>query len=257
VDAVVSALADKVVWVVGGGSGLGRAIALEAAREGAVVWLSGRRPEALAETVALGAERGFALTARPCDALSPEEVDATASEITASHGRLDALLLSLGAACAGSLATTPFTAWKRMQESHLDTMFHLCQRCLGPLAAAPDGNIVILGSLFGLVGKKDRLAYCTVKGAVVNFVRAMALDLAGSVRVNSICPGWVATDMSMALVQAAPDPAAALAERAGWHPMGRGGRPEEVAALAVYLASGKAAWMTGQSIALDGGCTAA
>ncbi|OGW84710.1 MAG: hypothetical protein A2987_06680 [Omnitrophica bacterium RIFCSPLOWO2_01_FULL_45_10] len=95
-----------------------------------------------------------------------------------------------------------------------------------------------------------------MKGGVVNFVRALALDLAGSVRVNSICPGWVETDMSMALVKAAPSPKSALSERHGWHPMGRGGSPREVADLCVYLVSEKAAWMTGQNIALDGGYTA-
>jgi NAD(P)-dependent dehydrogenase (short-subunit alcohol dehydrogenase family) len=250
-------LAGKIVWVVGGGSGLGRATALLAAREGATVWISGRRDEALAETAALAEKEGTVVMARSCDALEPAAVDRVVSELEARHGGLDSLMVSVGAACAGSLAETTFETWKRMQESHLDAMFHVCQRCLGPLAAASDGNMVILGSIFGLVGKKDRLAYCTVKGAVANFVRAMALDLAGVVRVNSLCPGWVATEMSLGLVRSAPDPSAALAERAAWHPMGRGGTPEEVAELAVFLASEKAAWMTGQNIALDGGYTAA
>jgi NAD(P)-dependent dehydrogenase (short-subunit alcohol dehydrogenase family) len=249
-------LSQKVLWVVGGGSGIGRAIALKAAAEGGKVYLSGRREDMLAETAAIGGNRGQRLSSIPCDASEVDQVNRAMGRIMAENGGLDALVLSVGEAVAGSLADTDFEVWKSMQQSHLDTVFLCCQASLAALKKSRSGNILIIGSIFGIRGKENRLAYCTVKGAQANFVRALALDLAGSIRVNAICPGWVQTEMSMKLVASSPNPEQALAERHQWQPMGRGGRPEEVADLAAFILSDQAAWLTGQNIALDGGYTA-
>ncbi|MCL4491447.1 MAG: SDR family oxidoreductase [Nitrospirae bacterium] len=249
-------LKGRIIWVVGGGSGIGRAIALKAAGEGGKVYISGRRESLLAETVKAGTELGHMMYPYSCDALNPEQVDATAQSIINENGRIDSLVLSVGQAIAGDLINTSFQDWKYMQQSHLDTLFLCCKASMEGLKKSSGGNIVILGSIFGLRGKENRLAYCTVKGAIANFVRALALDLAGSVRVNSVCPGWVRTEMSLKLVNNTSDPESTLLERHRWHPMGRGGEPDEVADLAVFIMSGKAAWMTGQNIALDGGYTA-
>ena len=249
-------LKGHIVWVIGGGSGIGRAIALKAAGEGAMVFISGRREAQLGETVKMGAEQGHMMYPYTCDASSPEQVEAVALSIMEEHGRIDSLVLSVGQAIAGDLMNTTFQDWKYMQQSHLDTIFLCCKASIEGLKKSSLGNILILGSIFGLRGKENRLAYCTVKGAVTNFVRALALDLAGSVRVNSICPGWVKTEMSLKLVNNTPDPESTLLERHRWHPMGRGGEPGEVADLAVFMMSSKASWMTGQNVALDGGYTA-
>lgn len=243
-------------WIVGAGSGIGRAMALKCLAQGCRVYLSGRRQAALEETAALARELPGQPVVLPLDAARPGQAAAAAGDILDRHGRIDALALSVGAAAAGGLADTSLETWRHMATSHLDTVFLACQAALPGLTAAPDGNILIIGSIFGLRGKANRLAYCTVKGGIVNFTRSLALELAGQVRVNSICPGWVATDMSLSLVNAAPDPAAALQDRRDWHPMGRGGSPEEVAETAWFVMSGAAAWMTGQNIALDGGYTA-
>lgn len=249
-------LKNRIVWIVGGGSGMGRAIALKASQEGAKVWISGRRKSALRETAGVAAKRDKIINIAPCDATDPKQVKKVAGSIIRKKGRIDILVISIGWAVAGGLKDTSFEDWKELERVHLDAMFLCCQETLPGFKKSKDPNILIIGSIFGLKGKENRLAYCTMKGGVANFVRALALDLAGSVRVNSICPGWVETEMSMSLVKASKDPSSALKQRHNWHPMGRGGKPEEVADLSIFLISDKAAWMTGQNIALDGGYTA-
>lgn len=252
----MSMLTDKVVWVIGGGSGIGRAVALAAAKEGAIVYVSGRRVAALEETVNLAESSGTSMVKRPLDAANLPLLQAQIAEIVSEHGRLDSLVVSVGQAKTGTIESTTLDEWHQMLTGHLDVPFMACKAAVSALRASNDGNILLMGSVFGLRGRKERLAYCTAKGGLVNFTRALALDLAGGVRVNSVCPGWVRTPMSMALVNAALDPTAAMTERNAWHPMNRGGDPEEVAALAVFLMSKHSSWTTGQNLPIDGGYTA-
>ncbi|TAM37183.1 SDR family oxidoreductase [bacterium] len=249
-------LKNRTVWVVGGGSGIGRAISVKTALEGAKVWISGRNIVNLNETAGIIKRKHGSARVSVCDAVDYLQVKKTADEIINKDGRIDTLVVSIGRAIPGSLLDTSFENWKDLQSQHLDSLFLCCRQALAGLKKSKNANILVIGSIFGLKGKENRLAYCTVKGGVANFVRALALDLAGKVRVNSICPGWVQTEMSMKLVDATEDPKATLKARHGWHPIGRGGTPEEVADLAMYLISDKASWMTGQNIALDGGYTA-
>ena len=249
-------LKKEVVWVVGGGSGIGRAISVKAALEGAKVWISGRNITNLNETGKIIKRKRGSASVAACDATDYLQVKKTVDEIIGKHGKIDTLVISIGRAIPGSLHDTSFENWKDLQSQHLDPLFLCCREALAGLKKSKNANILVIGSIFGLRGKENRLAYCTVKGGVANFVRALALDLAGKVRVNSICPGWVQTEMSMKLVNGTDDPKATLKARHGWHPIGRGGTPEEVADLAIYLISDKASWMTGQNISLDGGYTA-
>lgn len=252
----MNSLENRIIWIVGGGSGIGKAIALKASGEGARVWISGRRDGAL-KCVAQAASRcGNKITIAPCDATDPGQVKKTAGSIIKQAKRIDALVISIGWAISGSLTDTSYEDWKGLSNVHLDSMFLCSREALPGLKRSKNGDILIIGSIFGLRGKENRLAYCTMKGGVANFVRALALDLAGSVRVNSVCPGWVETEMSMSLVNSSKDPRKALRDRHGWHPMGRGGKPEEVADFCAFLLSNKSNWLTGQNIALDGGYTA-
>jgi NAD(P)-dependent dehydrogenase (short-subunit alcohol dehydrogenase family) len=249
-------LKNRIVWVVGGGSGIGRAISVKASVEGAKVWISGRNETNLSETARIIKRKHGLARVSTCDATDYLQIKKTVDEIIREEGRIDTLVVSIGRAVPGSLLDTSFEDWKDMQSQHLDSLFLCCRQALAGLKKSKNANILVIGSIFGLRGKENRLAYCTVKGGITNFVRALSLDLAGKVRVNSICPGWVKTEMSMKLVNETEDPKATLKARHSWHPIGRGGTPEEVADLAIYTISDKAAWMTGQNIVLDGGYTA-
>jgi NAD(P)-dependent dehydrogenase (short-subunit alcohol dehydrogenase family) len=130
-------------------------------------------------------------------------------------------------------------------------------------AAAPHlvrvapASIILIASVVGTVAMKERVAYCASKHGVVGLVRAAALDLANKgVRVNALCPGFVETELAREIAYREPDPEAALERRRKMHPIPRSGLAEEVAEAAVYLASDRAAWTTGQAIAVDGGYTA-
>lgn len=249
-------LKNQVVWIIGGGSGIGRSIALRLPALGATVWISGRREAMLKETAKIAKKNGFSIKISVCDAVSPSQLEQTVDKIGKVSGRIDSLVISVGHTIPGTLESISFEQWQEMQRAHLDAMFFSCKKALPLLKKSASASILIIGSIFGLRGKENRLAYCTMKGGVVNFVRALALDLAGKVRVNSICPGWVKTEMSMSLVREAADPAKELVLRHGWHPMGRGGEPEDIAGLAIFLLSLDSCWMTGQNIAIDGGYTA-
>jgi NAD(P)-dependent dehydrogenase (short-subunit alcohol dehydrogenase family) len=119
------------------------------------------------------------------------------------------------------------------------------------------GSIVNIASVLGLVGARNRVGYSATKGAVIALTKAMALDCApDNIRVNAICPGIVDTPLVSDFITKAPDPEAALKQRVGLHPMGRFGRPEEIAQLALHLASDESSWTTGAAITIDGGYTA-
>jgi NAD(P)-dependent dehydrogenase (short-subunit alcohol dehydrogenase family) len=125
------------------------------------------------------------------------------------------------------------------------------------LRAAGGGSIVNMSSCIGLVGARNRVAYSASKGAVTLMTKSMALDHATeNIRVNCICPGIVETELVAEFITKAPDPEAARKQRLALHPLGRFGKPEDIAHAAVYLASDEAAWVTGAAIPVDGGFTA-
>lgn len=119
---------------------------------------------------------------------------------------------------------------------------------------AGGGSIINLASVLGINGARNRAAYASSKGAVVLLTKCMAIDHAlDKVRVNAICPGFVETELTDAVLSKAPDREAARRERAAVHPIGRLGRPEDIAGMAVYLASDESAWVTGAVLPVDGG----
>jgi len=124
--------------------------------------------------------------------------------------------------------------------------------------AAPEeaggGSIINLASVLGINGARNRAAYAASKGAVVLLTKCMAIDHGHEkIRVNCICPSFIETELTAAVISQAPDPEAARRERTALHPLGRLGRPEDIAGLAVYLASTESAWVTGTAFPVDGG----
>jgi NAD(P)-dependent dehydrogenase (short-subunit alcohol dehydrogenase family) len=119
---------------------------------------------------------------------------------------------------------------------------------------AGGGSIINIASVLGINGARNRASYAPSKGAVVLLTKCMASDHGHeNIRVNAICPSFVETELTAAIIRNAPDPEAIRRERIGAHPIGRLGRPEDIAGLAVYLASDESSWMTGAALPVDGG----
>jgi NAD(P)-dependent dehydrogenase (short-subunit alcohol dehydrogenase family) len=252
-------LSGKVAFVTGGGTGIGRACALAFVREGAQVAVAGRRREPLdavaAEiTAAAGGGKSLAIS---CDVTQRSSVERALAAAEKHFGRLDTIVNNAGAVVVATVEHTSDADWDRVLAANLTGTFFVSRAGLAPLRRAGGGSIINIGSVLGLVARKDRAAYCAAKAGVSGLTRAMALDHAHEkIRVNCICPTLVETELGMQSLQQAPNAVAEIQKRIAEIPIGRLGKPDDVAMMAVYLASEDASWVTGVSFPLDGGLTA-
>ncbi|MFZ3217838.1 MAG: SDR family NAD(P)-dependent oxidoreductase [Candidatus Acidiferrales bacterium] len=250
-------LSGKVAFITGGGTGIGRACALAFAREGARVAIAARRKEPLAAVVREIAAAGGDALAVTCDVTERATVESALNAAEKRFGRLDTIVNNAGAVVIATVEHTSDEDWNRVLAANLTGTFLVSRAALGPLRRAGGGSIVNIGSTLGLVARKDRAAYCAAKAGVSGLTRAMALDHAQEkIRVNCICPTLVETELGMVSVRATPNGEAEIQKRIAEIPIGRLGQPEDVALMAVYLASDEASWVTGASLPLDGGLTA-
>jgi len=256
-------LANHVALVTGGGTGIGRAIAELFAREGARVALAGRRRQPLEEAAAAIQQGGGQAMAQPGDVSNEADVKAVVAGTVAAFGGLHIVVNNAAYWMAGTAEETGSEDWQRMMDTNLKGVFFVSKHALPELRRAAmrpgggGGAIVNIGSVLGLVGMKRRVAYATSKGGLVAMTRAMALDHAAEkIRVNCICPSLVETPMGQSSLAYTGDAQAELARRITGIPLGRAGTPEDVARLALFLASEDSSWMTGAAIPLDGGVTA-
>jgi len=247
-------LGDKVALITGAGSGIGRACALAFAREGARVALMGRRRERLEETATqIG---GDALVVAG-DLTSKDDIARAVDETVARFGALNILVNNAGILIAGTAESHTEAEWDETFNVNVRGLWRMSRAVLPHLRRAGGGSIVNISSVLGLVGARHRAAYAASKGAVTLLTKAMALDHAAEqIRVNCVCPGIVETDLVADFVRKAPDPEAARRAREALHPLGRFGRPEDIAACVVFLAGDESSWMTGAAIPVDGGYTA-
>jgi 2-keto-3-deoxy-L-fuconate dehydrogenase len=241
----------KRALVTGAGSGIGAAVARGLHAAGAEVVLADLRGEA-AEEVAGGLGAGARAVA-----LDVADEDAVRAAIEAEErvGGLDVLANVAGIGSTTSAPDTPLEVWERVFAVNARGTFLCCKHVIPPMARRGRGAIVNMASVAGLVGLRNRAAYCASKGAVVALTRALAVDHVGDgVRVNAVCPGTVDSPWVRRLVEEAGESMEALRAR---QPMGRLGTPDEVADAVLYLASDAAAFVTGAVLAIDGGLTAA
>jgi len=253
----VTRLRNKVAIVTGAGTGIGRAIALAFGREGARVALLGRRREPLDAVVEELARAGAEARAIPCDVSRSEEIRKAVEEVESAYGRVDVLVNNAGTLSVSTIETISEEDWDRVIDTNLKGPFLMSRAVLPPLRRAGGGSIVNVGSVLGLVGYKDRAAYCASKGGVTLLTKAMALDHAHeNIRVNCICPSIVETELIKELFSETEAGRNARDARIGTIPLGRFGHPADVAELAVFLASDESSWMTGSAIPVDGGLTA-
>jgi len=250
-------LSGKVAFITGGGTGIGRACALAFAREGAKVAVAGRRVEPLATVAAEIQQAGGESLAVEGDVTGRASVESSLAQAEKRFGKLDIIVNNAGAVVVATAEHTSDADWDRVLATNLTGTFLVSRSALPALRRSGGGSIVNIGSVLGLVARKDRAAYCAAKAGVNGLTRAMALDHAGDkIRVNCICPTIVETELGMQSISTRPDAQAERARRIAEIPIGRMGKPEDVAMMAVYLASDEASWVTGASFPLDGGLTA-
>jgi NAD(P)-dependent dehydrogenase (short-subunit alcohol dehydrogenase family) len=249
-------LKNKKALVYGGGSGIGLACAEAMVREGASVFISSRREKVLSEAVkSLGVLGRAGYEAG--DATSVDDVRRVTASAVGFLGGLDTLLVSSGAGGRTPIFDTDPDEFQRIMDHNMRPAFLALRFGVAHLMAAQPASVIIISSTYGLVGHKERAAYCAAKAGVIGLAKAAALDLADKgVRVNAICPGYVETPLAIEVAQHEPDPEAALEAKRRMHPIPRAGTLEEMGELAVYLASDSSAFMTGQAIAIDGGYNA-
>lgn len=250
-------LSRKVAFVTGGGTGIGRACALAFAAEGAQVAVAGRRKEPLAAVVREIQSSGGKALAVTCDIIDRGAVEAAISSVALYFGRLDAIVNNAGTVVVATAEETSDEDWSRVLATNLTGTFNVSRAAIPVLRKSGGGSIVNIGSYLGIVGRRSRAAYCAAKAGVAGLTRAMALDHAqDNIRVNCVCPAIVETEMSLLFLSRAADPEAARKQRLAELPLGRFGKPEDVALMALYLASEESSWVTGTVFPIDGGQTA-
>ncbi|MGA8407135.1 MAG: SDR family NAD(P)-dependent oxidoreductase [Candidatus Acidiferrales bacterium] len=250
-------LSGKVALITGGGTGIGRACALAFGREGAKVAVAGRRMQPL-EAVAREIEAaGGAALALSCDVTQTASVAAALTQSEQHFGRLNTIVNNAGAVVVATAEHTSDEDWEKVIAANLTGTFLVSRGALPALRRQGGGSIVNIGSVLGLVARKERAAYCAAKAGVSGLTRAMAIDhAADKIRVNCICPTIVETELGMQSIRQAANAEGEIQRRIKEIPLGRMGTPEDVAMMAVYLASDEASWVTGASFPLDGGVTA-
>jgi NAD(P)-dependent dehydrogenase (short-subunit alcohol dehydrogenase family) len=254
---VTRRLEGQTALITGGGTGIGRAIALAFSREGANVAVAGRRMEKLQGVVREVQESSGRGLAVPCDVTKAGDTERAVKQTAERFGQLNVLVNNAGALHVSSIEGIPEEEWDRVMLVNLKGPFLMSRAALPEFRKAGGGAIVNIGSVLGLVAMKDRAAYCASKGGVTMLTKAMALDHAHEgVRVNCICPAIVETQLVRDLFDASAEGEAARRARIAQLPAGRMGRPEDVAEMAVYLASKESSWVTGVAIPLDGGLSA-
>jgi NAD(P)-dependent dehydrogenase (short-subunit alcohol dehydrogenase family) len=244
-------LAGRVVIVTGASSGIGQAIAERCLAEGASVVATGRRAEAL-ETVGPGSDRVARIAVDLAHDGAPERVVSLALE---RFSKLDGLVHAAGTVWRNQdLRESSDAELRSFVDDNLTAAIRMARAAYVPMTAAGSGSIVLIGSQLAHIAVPGYAAYCAAKGGVISFARALAVDGGPlGVRVNVVSPGLVRTPMAYIGREDFDEAAPGIAAR---HPLRRIGEPADIAGPAVFLLSDDAAWMTAQTMIVDGGFTA-
>lgn len=244
---------DKVAVVTGASSGIGRAVSLLFARNGANVVAVGRKQSELSSLRDEARQADGSIKTHLADLTLTSHVDRLTSEVAEQYGKIDVLVNSAGIIKNGSIEDTSLGDWDKIMNINLRSMFYLMQKSV-PLLVQSKGSIVNVSSVTGTRAFPNVLAYCVSKAATDQLTRCAALELAPKgVRVNAVNPGVVATNLHKRGGMSEQNYETFIANAKNTHPLGRPGTPVEIAELIMYLASEKASWITGATYEIDGG----
>lgn len=244
---------ERAAIVTGASSGIGRAAAMRLGRDGSAVLAVGRKPGALEEVCAEIREAGGAAEPFVADVTSAEGPAAIVHHAIETFGGIDALVNAAGVIASGSVADTTDDGWDSMMAVNVRAPFRLIREA-SPSLISRRGAVVNVSSVAGLRAFPGVASYAVSKAAVDQLTRVAALDFAASgVRVNAVNPGVVITNLHRRGGMDETKYADFLERSKTTHPLGRPGRPEEIADLIAYLLSPAAGWITGETIAIDGG----
>ena len=249
-------LENKIAIITGGGDGIGQSTAVLFAKEGASVVIADIDPRRGMKTVEMiKAANGESLFVE-VDISKEDSVKNMVKAVIDCYGRIDILVNSAAIFVEATVLNTTVEDWDNIMAVNLRGMFLCCKYVIPEMIKAGKGSIVNIGSEAGITGFKNQTAYDASKGGVVNMTRCLALDFAeNNIRANCVCPGTTETPMVKKAIEIAPDPAKARRSFEA-RPLLRLGRPEEIAAGILYLASDESLYATGAILSIDGGKTA-
>ena len=241
-------LEGRVSLVTGASRGIGRAIARALALEGAVVFVGARDEGRLAEVVRECADSGGTAVALVMDVADRASVDAALQKILGAQGRVDHLVNNAGITRDNLLLRMKKEEWDQVIATNLTGTYLCTQAVLKPMLKQRSGRIVNVTSVVGVTGNAGQANYAASKAGIIGFTKAVAREVASrSITVNAVAPGFIDTDMTAAMTDKARESLTSSI------PLGRVGRPEDVASAVVFLVSDAAAYITGQVLGVDGG----
>ena len=246
-------LKGKTAVITGAGAGIGRAIARAFAEEGANVVVADINSRAAEETAKSISEAGATALAVHTDVADPGSVERLVKAALNRFRSVHVLVNNAAIQVNKRVEDTAFEEWNRQMAVNVGGVF-LCSKYFLPHLRAVRGSIVNMSSVNGTFVEPMCAGYCATKAAILAFTKALAIDHGGEgLRVNAICPGYIDAGLAEGYFMAQPDPDAARAKAGKLHALKRIGKPEEVARVAVFLASDESSFMTGSAVMVDGG----
>lgn len=245
-------LDGKVALITGGGTGIGKQAALDMAREGAKVVVTGRRPEPLEETVKEIKDVGGEAMACPGDVTKIEDIEKMRDTVQQEWGRLDILINNAGSALVKPFKEITLEEFDYIYAIDLRSVFAVTQVMTPLMVSSGGGSVVNIASILGVLGTKNQSAYCAMKGGVVNLTRALAAELGPDIRVNCLCPSHIITPMMQPMIDNL-EANGKMGKLNRLFPMKRVGYPEDMTGSIIFFASDESKWITGNIFMVDGG----